>query len=44
MNAWTDKTMFLIGEESVNKLARAHVALVGVGGVGAFVAEFLGRA
>lgn len=44
MNEWTDKTMFLIGEDAVRKLAKSHVALVGVGGVGAYVAEFLGRA
>ena len=34
----------LLGEEAVRKLARARVAIFGVGGVGGFVAEALARA
>ncbi len=34
----------LIGEDGLNKLKKAHVAVVGVGGVGSFIAESLVRA
>lgn len=39
-----ERTMYLIGEAGVALLARKHVALFGVGGVGGYVAEALGRA
>ncbi len=39
-----ERTSYLIGEEGVERLARKHVALFGVGGVGGYVAEALGRA
>lgn len=42
--AWTQKTEFLLGAERVQQYAASHVLVVGVGGVGAFVAEFLARA
>ena len=41
---WQDRTVRLIGEEAVEKLNRARVAVFGVGGVGSFVAEALVRA
>lgn len=37
------RTARLIGEENIEKLSRAHVALFGVGGVGGYVAEALVR-
>lgn len=39
-----DRTTMLIGEESQRKLARSHVAVFGLGGVGSFVAEAFARA
>ena len=44
MEEWTRKTVCLLGLEGVQKLREAHVAVVGIGGVGAFAAEFLARA
>lgn len=38
------RTAYLIGEAGVERLAGKHVALFGVGGVGGYVAEALGRA
>jgi len=37
------RTISLIGEAAVKRLQRAHVALFGVGGVGAYAAEALAR-
>lgn len=37
------RTQMLLGEEGMEKLARAHVAVFGVGGVGAAVVEALAR-
>ncbi len=39
-----ERTMYLIGEDGVALLGSKHVALFGVGGVGGYVAEALGRA
>ena len=39
-----ERTAYLIGEDGVECLARKHVVLFGVGGVGGYVAEALGRA
>ena len=39
-----ERTAYLIGERGVECLASKHVALFGVGGVGGYVAEALGRA
>lgn len=39
-----ERTAYLIGTDGVEKLATKHVALFGVGGVGGYVAEALGRA
>ncbi|MBP3284497.1 MAG: tRNA threonylcarbamoyladenosine dehydratase [Clostridia bacterium] len=38
------RTRLLIGEEGINKLKRAKVAIFGVGGVGSYTAEGLARA
>jgi tRNA A37 threonylcarbamoyladenosine dehydratase len=40
----SSRTAMLLGEEAVQKLAGARVAIFGVGGVGGFVAEALARA
>lgn len=39
-----ERTMYLIGEDGVELLGNKHVAVFGVGGVGGYVAEALGRA
>lgn len=39
-----ERTAYLIGEDGVTRLGSKHVALFGVGGVGGYVAEALGRA
>ena len=41
--AWLSRTELLIGKDKLNKLNNAHVLVVGMGGVGSFVAEFLCR-
>ncbi len=40
---WLSRTELLIGNENLIKLHNAHVLVVGMGGVGSFVAEFLCR-
>lgn len=39
-----EREIMLLGEDALARLARAHVAVFGVGGVGSFVAEALARA
>lgn len=41
---WEQRTVQLLGEEGVNRLRRARVLVVGLGGVGAAAAEMLCRA
>ena len=41
---WTDRTEILIGKDKVEKLKKSHVAVIGVGGVGGYVTNFLARA
>ena len=38
------RTAMLLGEEAIEKLNRAHVAVFGLGGVGGFCVEALARA
>lgn len=40
----TERTEILIGKENVEKLAKKHIAVFGLGGVGGYVAEMLTRA
>lgn len=40
---WLSRTTLLIGEENLQKLINAHVAIIGLGGVGSFAAEFICR-
>jgi tRNA A37 threonylcarbamoyladenosine dehydratase len=43
IDAWLERTSLLIGQEAVNTLKASKVLIVGLGGVGSFAAEFLGR-
>lgn len=40
---WLSRTTLLIGEEKLQKLINSHVAVIGLGGVGSFAAEFICR-
>ncbi|MBQ9942079.1 MAG: tRNA threonylcarbamoyladenosine dehydratase [Christensenellaceae bacterium] len=44
MEKWQTRTAMLLGQQAMDKLADAHVAVFGVGGVGSFAAEALARA
>lgn len=41
---WRERTELLLGIDRVNELSRAHILLVGLGGVGGAAAEMLARA
>lgn len=41
---WNVRTTLLVGDEAMERLHRAHVLIVGIGGVGAYAAEMLVRA
>ncbi len=40
---WLSRTKLLIGDEALQRLAHAHVMVVGLGGVGSYAAEFIAR-
>ena len=42
--SWLSRTQLLIGDKSLDRLANAHILIVGLGGVGSFAAEFIARA
>lgn len=42
--SWKNRTELLIGKDALEKLAKAKVAVYGIGGVGSFVVEGLARA
>ncbi|RZJ35393.1 MAG: tRNA threonylcarbamoyladenosine dehydratase [Flavobacterium sp.] len=44
MAEWTERAELLYKKEGLEKLKRANVLVIGVGGVGSFAAEFLARA
>lgn len=41
--SWLSRTELLIGKEKLQQLAKAHVLIIGMGGVGSFAAEFICR-
>ena len=41
--SWLSRTELLIGKKALEKLARSHIMIVGLGGVGSFAAEFIVR-
>ena len=44
MPEWQNRTLLMLGEEKLERLAKAHVLAVGLGGVGAVAAEMICRA
>ena len=42
--SWLERTELLIGKESLVKLSKSKVLIVGLGGVGSFAVEFIARA
>ncbi len=42
--SWLSRTELLIGKTALKTLAKSHVMIVGLGGVGSFAAEFICRA
>lgn len=41
---WLSRSALLVGDDGIDKLQKAHVLVVGLGGVGSFAAEFICRA
>lgn len=44
MEDWRQRTQLLLGEDKMERLQKAHVLVVGLGGVGAYAAEMICRA
>lgn len=44
MSDWLSRTMLLLGEDGLNRLKNSNVLIVGLGGVGGYAAEMIGRA
>ncbi|MBE7629975.1 tRNA threonylcarbamoyladenosine dehydratase [Tenacibaculum piscium] len=42
--SWLERTELLVKKEGIEKLQKAHILIVGLGGVGSFAAEFIARA
>ena len=43
-NHWLERTELLIKQQGIDTLQKAHILIVGLGGVGSFAAEFIARA
>jgi tRNA A37 threonylcarbamoyladenosine dehydratase len=41
---WLERTELLMGPESIERLGKSHVLIVGLGGIGSFAGEFIARA
>ena len=44
MSNWLERSELLISPDKLAKLKKAHVLIVGLGGIGSFAAEFIARA
>jgi len=44
MEKWLERTALLLDENKMQQLKNAHVLIVGLGGIGSFVGEFIARA
>ncbi|CAM1334781.1 ThiF family adenylyltransferase [Tenacibaculum aestuariivivum] len=42
--SWLERTELLVKKKGIDKLQKAHILIVGLGGVGSFAAEFIARA
>ncbi|CAA0239122.1 tRNA threonylcarbamoyladenosine dehydratase [Tenacibaculum maritimum] len=42
--SWLERTELLVQKEGLNKIKKANILIVGLGGVGSFAAEFIARA
>jgi tRNA A37 threonylcarbamoyladenosine dehydratase len=42
--SWLERTELLVQKEGLNKLQKANILIVGLGGVGSYAAEFIARA
>ena len=41
MAHWLERSELLVGTTNLEKLNKAHVLIVGLGGIGSFAAEFI---
>src|SRR3954468_10314862 len=41
--SWMERTALLVGDKGIDKLTDSHVLIVGLGGVGSYAAEAIGR-
>src|ERR1043165_7203399 len=41
--SWMERTALLVGNKGIDKLINSHVLIVGLGGVGSYAAEAIGR-
>jgi tRNA threonylcarbamoyladenosine dehydratase len=41
--SWMERTALMVGQKGIEKLVNAHVLIVGLGGVGSYAAEAIGR-
>ena len=44
MANWLERTELIMTPEKMEKLRKAHVLIVGLGGIGSFAGEFIARA
>jgi len=44
MSNWLERTELILGKEQMENLNKAHVLIVGLGGIGSFAGEFIARA
>lgn len=43
MTNWLERTELILGEQEMTRLKKAHVLIVGLGGIGSFAGEFIAR-